>query len=257
MRGGTATAGSGVRQGVTGIERRSKSEEDGEREVRRTLLESVQGEVEVVTGGRRMTEILAATQEALSELVTATGRPKAGGRYAAAIEDRDRLIAEEQKLSGEVVILREALEKRATAAKRLAELDRADDRQERRRPREAQAAFDAASAERKAEDSQPINSRSSAGTLPKETAAFVPSEKARNLRRSCEVKNVAAKPSISAMRLAGDRKAGGGRGGGGWRRRLMTRRVPDAALSVGIRAPCQGKQLDNVEAVRSAIEQAK
>lgn len=150
VKGGTAGPAGllWVRQGVTGIERRSKSEEDGEREVRRTLLESVQGEVEAVTGGRRMTEILAATQEALSELVTATGRPKAGGRYANALEDRDRLIAEERKLSGEVVVLREALEKRASATRRLAELDRAEDRQDRRKAIEtAQAAFDTARAQ--------------------------------------------------------------------------------------------------------------
>lgn len=147
VRGGTAGPAGllWVRQGVTGIERRSKSEEEGEREVRRTLLESVQGEVEAVTGGRRMTEILAATQEALSELVTATGRPKAGGRYANALDDRDRLVADEQKLSGEVAVLRDALEKRAAAARRLAELDRADERQERRKAVEkAQGVFDAA-----------------------------------------------------------------------------------------------------------------
>ncbi len=147
VKGGTAGPAGllWVRQGVTGIERRSKSEEDGEREVRRTLLESVQGEVEAVTGGRRMTEILSATRQALSELVTATGRPKAGGRYASAIEDRDRLIGNEQKLAGEVTALREALDQRASATRRLAELDRADDRQQRRKAVEAaQAAFDAA-----------------------------------------------------------------------------------------------------------------
>src|SRR5690606_30657855 len=78
----------------------------------------------------------------------ATGRPKAGGRYANALEDRDRLIAEERKLSGEVVVLREALEKRASATRRLAELDRAEDRQDRRKAIEtAQAAFDTARAQ--------------------------------------------------------------------------------------------------------------
>jgi DNA repair exonuclease SbcCD ATPase subunit len=150
VKGGTAGPAGllWVRQGVTGIERRSKSEEDGEREVRRSLLESVQGEVETVTGGRRMAEIMGATQEALAERVTATGRPKAGGRYAAAIEDRDRLIAEEQRLSSEVTALREALEKRASATKRLTELDSPEQRHERKRAIEtAQMAFDAAKAQ--------------------------------------------------------------------------------------------------------------
>lgn len=150
VKGGTAGPAGllWVRQGVTAIERRSKSD-DGEREVRRSLLESVQGEVEEVTGGRRMTEILSATQQALSELVTATGRPKAGGRYASALEDRNSLTGEEQKLAGEVAALREALDQRASATKSLAELDRADDRQQRRKAVEAaQAAFDAAKSQR-------------------------------------------------------------------------------------------------------------
>lgn len=134
-----------VRQGITGIEKRTRTEEDSEKQVRASLLESVQGEVEAVTGGRRMAEITAATEEALSEFVTATGRPKAGGRYAVAIEERDRLAAEGQKLAGEVTTLREALDRRTGSAKRLAELNKADDRQERRRAIEAaQARFDAA-----------------------------------------------------------------------------------------------------------------
>ncbi len=149
VKGGTAGPAGllWVRQGVTGIERRSRSDEDGEKEVRRSLLESVQGEVEAVTGGRRMAGIMAAAGEALFELVTPTGKPKAGGRYAATIEDRDRLAAEERRLAGEVAALREALDARAGAVKRLAGLDRPEDREERRKAVEtAQAAFDAARA---------------------------------------------------------------------------------------------------------------
>ncbi|MYZ49126.1 AAA family ATPase [Propylenella binzhouense] len=149
IRGGTAGPAGllWVRQGVTGLEKRSRSEEDGEKEVRRSLLESVQGEVEAVTGGRRMAEIMAAAQEALSELVTPTGRPRTGGRYAAAIEERDRLEAEEGRLAGEVDALRAALDRRAAAARRLAELDGAEDRRERRQAVEtAEAGFDAARA---------------------------------------------------------------------------------------------------------------
>ncbi|TIU87504.1 MAG: DNA-binding protein, partial [Mesorhizobium sp.] len=81
-----------VRQGVTGIERRSKSEEDGEKRVRESLLSSVQGEVEALTGGRRMAEIAAACEEELYSLVTSTLRPKSGGLYAAALDERDKLV---------------------------------------------------------------------------------------------------------------------------------------------------------------------
>lgn len=136
-----------VRQGVTGIDKRSNAEEDGEKQVRASLLESVQGEVEAITGGRRMAEIMQAVDEELDKIVTKRG-PKAGGRYASAIESRDRLAVEERRLAGEVDALREALDRRASALKRLAERDGDDERQERRRAVEtAQAAFEAAKAQ--------------------------------------------------------------------------------------------------------------
>lgn len=137
-----------VRQGITGIEKRSRSEEDGEKQVRASLLESVQGEVEAVTGGRRMAEIMAAISDELAELVTVTGRPKAGGRYAAAIEERDRLTAEERRLGAEVASLRAALDKRSGMVRRLEELDNPGDGLERRQAVErAQAALDVAKAQ--------------------------------------------------------------------------------------------------------------
>lgn len=121
-----------VRQGATGMEKRSNSEEESDKKVRETLLSSVQGEVEALTGGRRMADILAACEADISKLVTATLRPKTGGRYAQAIEDRDRLLAEEARLRGEVETLREALDKRRRARTRLAELERPEDRASRR-----------------------------------------------------------------------------------------------------------------------------
>jgi hypothetical protein len=137
-----------VRQGLTGIEKRSKPEEDSERQIRKGLLESVQGEVEAVTGGRRMGEIITLTASALGALVTPTGKPKTGERYAAAIELRDRLQAEERQRAAELSVLREALTERTTAARRLAEIDQPEDRAERRKAVEAaEAAFDAAKAQ--------------------------------------------------------------------------------------------------------------
>lgn len=146
VRGGTAGPAGllWVRQGITGIERRSKADEDGETKVRTSLLQSVQGEVEAITGGRRMAGIMAAVDEQIENLVTKRG-PKAGGRYALAVGERDRLEAEESRIGVEVGQLREALDRRAAATRRLGELDRAEDREERKRAvEEAQAAFDAA-----------------------------------------------------------------------------------------------------------------
>ncbi len=137
-----------VRQGITGIERRSRAEEDSERQVRSSLLESVQGEVEAVTGGRRMAEIMAAAVEASAALVTPTGKPKAGGRYATAIEARDRLAVEERRLADEVAALRDELDRRGTAQRRLAELESAEAREARCQAVEAaEATFEAARAQ--------------------------------------------------------------------------------------------------------------
>lgn len=137
-----------VRQGVTGMEQRSRGEEESDRQVRTTLLESVQGEVEAMTGGRRMAEIAAAAAGALGELVTPTGRPKAGGRYAAAVELRDRLIAEERCLHGEVVALRDELDRRGAAQRRLGELEDANAQAERKAAVDAaELALDAARAQ--------------------------------------------------------------------------------------------------------------
>lgn len=120
-----------VRQGVTGWDRRPKAEEDSEKHARTSLLQSVQGEVETITGGRRMAEILSATAASRAELVTATGRPRAGGKYAAAIDLRDRLQAELQRLDTEVQALREALDRRASIQRRLAEVESPEERQAR------------------------------------------------------------------------------------------------------------------------------
>jgi DNA repair exonuclease SbcCD ATPase subunit len=121
-----------VRQGVTGIERRSKSEEEGEKRVRESLLSSVQGEVEALTGGRRMAEIMAVCEEELYRLVTATLRPKTGSLYAAAIDERNRLHKEERRLNAEVTALRDALDNRRTTLARLAELENPDEDAARR-----------------------------------------------------------------------------------------------------------------------------
>ncbi|RST83461.1 DNA-binding protein [Aquibium carbonis] len=146
-RGGTAGP-SGllwVRQGITGIEDRDKREEEDERRVRASLLESVQGEVEAVTGGRRMAEVSARCAEELGRLVTATGRPKVGGPYDTALAEQRRLAAEDARLTADVAALRKDLDDRAGAARHLKDLDDPAERDARRAALEkAQAALDAA-----------------------------------------------------------------------------------------------------------------
>lgn len=130
VRGGTAGPAGllWVRQGVTGIENRSRTEEESDKRLRESLLSSVQGEVEALTGGRRMSSVLEACEDELDRLVTATLRPRTGGRYAAALEDRDRLRAEATRLAGEVEMLHGALDRRRSVQARLDELEDPDER---------------------------------------------------------------------------------------------------------------------------------
>ncbi|QIB33601.1 AAA family ATPase [Ancylobacter pratisalsi] len=145
IRGGTAGPAGllWVRQGNTGLEKRKEDED--ERQVRESLLTSVQGEVEAITGGRRMSQIIEACNAELGALVTATGKPKAGGPYAAAIEELERFTGEEVRLKAEVDALREALDQRTGVLKRLTECENADDKTARRSAiAEAEAAFEVA-----------------------------------------------------------------------------------------------------------------
>lgn len=149
VRGGTAGPAGllWVRQGITGIEARKPAEEERESRVRASLLESVQGEVEAVTGGRRMAEIISRVQGALGELVTATGRPKVGGRYEQALRERDALRESEARLNADVTALRGLFDQREAAQRRLAELEAEADRDEQRREiGRAEAAVEAAKA---------------------------------------------------------------------------------------------------------------
>lgn len=134
-----------VRQGITGIEKRSRTEEDGEKRVRENLLTSVQGEVEAMTGGRRMAEIMDACSEELLCMVTPTMRPRGSGPYEAALEQHKQLEEEEKRLGTEVTALRDALDKRTIALKRLNEVENVDEVAARRiAVDKAQAAYEAA-----------------------------------------------------------------------------------------------------------------
>lgn len=104
----------------------TNKEKDEEKKAREDVLTSVAGEVEALTGGRRMTRVFARCAEDLEKLVTSTGRPKAGGPFATAIADAERLHAEEQALADQVATLREALDSRRQKRTRLKELSDPD-----------------------------------------------------------------------------------------------------------------------------------
>ncbi len=108
----------------------------------------MQGEVEAVTGGRRMAEIMNAVEEELSRLVTIkTGKPKTGERYAAAIAERERLEAEERRVAARSRPCESPGQARG-GCEAAGRLDRPEERQERQKAIDAaEAAFAAAKAQ--------------------------------------------------------------------------------------------------------------
>ena len=116
-----------VRQGLMGLEPEGNSTEDKrERErglaARRDLLSSVAGEIDLMTGGRRMDAVLDRVNEALSRLATATGRPKSGGEWARAVDEATNLATEESALRPRADRLSTDLARRTEVQRNLARL---------------------------------------------------------------------------------------------------------------------------------------
>ena len=107
-----------VRQGLMGLEPEGRSAEDNrERErglaARRDLMSSVAGEIDMMTGGRRMDGVLDRANAALTRLATTTGKPKAGGEWARAVDEAAALAAQEQGLRAKMLQLGDGLRRRS------------------------------------------------------------------------------------------------------------------------------------------------
>lgn len=116
-----------VRQGILGMEHEGagaseKSERERALMARRDLLSSVAGEIEMMTGGRRMDQVLARVNEALAKLATATLRPKAGGEWARAVDEAAALAEQRAALEVKATRLGAELRQRATITRDLAQL---------------------------------------------------------------------------------------------------------------------------------------
>lgn len=132
-----------VRQGITEMGAGTRSERNEELRAREDVLTSVAGEVEALTGGRRMARILNRCDEDLAGLVTATGRPVTGGPYTEVIGEREVLVAEEGRLAADLKILREALASRRQKRARLSELEDPAQAESRRKDKsDAEAALE-------------------------------------------------------------------------------------------------------------------
>jgi hypothetical protein len=111
-----------VRQGLTDFESGGKAQRDQEFKAREDALSSVAGEVEALTGGRRMAWILERCEAELAELVTANGNARKGGPYALAKDEHEQLVEEERTQADLVRALRAALDERKRKVSRRVEL---------------------------------------------------------------------------------------------------------------------------------------
>jgi len=134
-----------VRQGLTALDQGSPRDIEAAQAVRRDLMSSVTGEVELVTGGRRMDRALARAQEELGQYVTGKGQPRKGGPLYEAEEAVAELRAARDTLAETARRLRTALDRRHQVMRDLNKLREPDAVAERqRRLAEATAAREAA-----------------------------------------------------------------------------------------------------------------
>jgi DNA repair exonuclease SbcCD ATPase subunit len=111
-----------LRQGNTELESGGTAQQAQERKVREDALSSVAGEVEALTGGRRMARIIEQCQSELNILLTASGRPKKAGPYSLALEEFEQLQEEERAKKKLVDSLRSDLDERKRKTTRRSEL---------------------------------------------------------------------------------------------------------------------------------------
>ncbi|SLN56246.1 Chromosome partition protein Smc [Aquimixticola soesokkakensis] len=102
-----------VRQGVLGLEAETPKDRAAMTETRRDLLSSVAGEIDTMTGGRRMDRVMRRVAEELGVLHTKTGRPT--GAFKAALDLATTLETDHAALESQVTDLEEALGARKAA----------------------------------------------------------------------------------------------------------------------------------------------
>jgi len=113
-----------VRQGLVGLEPDSTKEKTQLMETRRDLLSSVAGEIDAMTGGRRMDRVMRRVAESLGEITTKTGRK--AGAWKAASDEVDAIETELASVTTQVQALEQALNARKQAEASLKRLENAD-----------------------------------------------------------------------------------------------------------------------------------
>lgn len=129
-----------VRQGTVGLEPDAKAERENLAETRRDLLSSVAGEIDTMTGGRKMDRVMRRCLADLSALTTATGRPS--GAWKTVQEQVKELSTQHEELERQCHTLAQALKDRRAIDEELLKLEAPEARA--KREADVQAARDEA-----------------------------------------------------------------------------------------------------------------
>lgn len=114
-----------VRQGVTALEPAGSTAQDKKNLLgaRQNLLTSFAGEIDMITGGRRMDRVIEAASQALGRLATNSGKPVAHGPWRQAEQEAQAHTERHAELEHACSELSQALARRREVTARLAVLD--------------------------------------------------------------------------------------------------------------------------------------
>ncbi len=110
-----------VRQGVLGLEAETPKDKTQQADTRRDLLTSIAGEIDAMTGGKRMDRVMQRLGQDLAAIATKTG--KKTGAWKAAADEVVALGAELASVTAQVETLDSALAERKDTDAALAKLD--------------------------------------------------------------------------------------------------------------------------------------
>lgn len=112
-----------VRQGMSHVDPIGRDKDADNLAARRDLMSSVQGQIDTVTGGRRMDRIVGRARAELDTLATKTLRPKANGPWKDAKDTAEALELSCDQLQQQVRKLSAALSQKRSAKARLSALN--------------------------------------------------------------------------------------------------------------------------------------
>lgn len=108
-----------VRQGATHVDPEGKDKDASNVAARRDLMSSVRGQIDAVTGGRRMDKIVEQCRKELDALATKGLKAKAGSPWKAVEDKVDELLQRKERLESDVGVLSQALETKRRVKSRL------------------------------------------------------------------------------------------------------------------------------------------